>query len=141
MSLCFFLSFPLPAALRAPKVSLHPNLFRVGGNYTVYCNSTSGPVTNFTLSLYYRSLPVTPGTNWTFAGSVFLTDSNNIFISNTNAVVPIEFTCDMEMLYNGKVLSSPKSNIEKAIPGTENLFFFFVCMYESLCVLIQTQKT
>ncbi|XP_048055273.1 uncharacterized protein si:dkey-195m11.11 isoform X1 [Megalobrama amblycephala] len=104
------------SALRAPKVSLHPSLFRVGGNYTVYCNSTSGPVTNFTLSLYYRSLPVTPGTNWTFAGSVFLTHSDNIFISNTNAVVPIEFICDMEMLYNGKVLSSPKSNIEKAIP-------------------------
>ncbi|KAK7155503.1 hypothetical protein R3I93_010210 [Phoxinus phoxinus] len=104
------------SALPPPKVSLHPNLFLVGGNYTVYCNSTAGPVTNFTLSLYYRILPVTHGTNWTFAGSVFLTDGTSIYLRQTKAVVQIEFACTMEMLYNGKVLHSPQSKIEQAFP-------------------------
>ncbi|XP_051752583.1 uncharacterized protein LOC127514143 isoform X2 [Ctenopharyngodon idella] len=104
------------SALPAPKVSLHPNLFPVGGNYSVYCNSNAGPVTNFTLSLYRRILSVTPETNWTIVGSLFLTDNPNIVLRGTNAVIPEEFACDMEMLYNGKFMSSPKSNIVKAIP-------------------------
>ncbi|CAM4626337.1 unnamed protein product [Leuciscus chuanchicus] len=104
------------SALPPPTVSLHPSVFLVGGNYTVYCDSTAGPVTNFTLSLYYRILPVTPGTNWTFAGSVFLTDGNRIYSRYTNAVVQIEFVCTMGMLYNGKVLHSLQSKIEQAIP-------------------------
>ncbi|XP_067316113.1 uncharacterized protein si:dkey-195m11.11 [Pseudorasbora parva] len=112
-------SNPLPlfvSALPPPKVSLKPNLFLVGGNYTVYCNSAAGPVTNFTLILYYRTLPVTRGTNWTTAGSVFLTNSNSIFLQQTNAVIPIEFACTMEMLYNGKMLRSPQSKSEQAFP-------------------------
>lgn len=136
----FLSCFPLPAALPPPIVSLHPSVFLVGGNYTVYCDSTAGPVTNFTLSLYYRILPVTPGTNWTFAGSVFLTDGNKIYSRYTNAVAQIEFVCTMEMLYNGKVLRSLQSKIEQAFPGTEKRYIS-LHVWELICVLIVYTQT
>lgn len=111
-----FLSLSFPAALSHPKVTVHPNLFRKGENYTVQCESAYNLATNFTLSLYYR---ITPDTNWTLAGSLFLTNYTSIVLRQTNAVVPIEFACSMEMLYNGKVLHSSLSKSEQAIPGTE----------------------
>ncbi|XP_018934832.2 uncharacterized protein si:dkey-195m11.11 [Cyprinus carpio] len=104
------------SALSHPKVTVHPNLFRKGENYNVYCESSYNLATNFTLSLYYRILPVTPGTNWTLAGSLFLTNHTSIILRQTNVVVPIEFACSMEMLYNGKVLHSSLSKSEQAIP-------------------------
>ncbi|KAF4112344.1 uncharacterized protein si:dkey-195m11.11 [Onychostoma macrolepis] len=104
------------SALSHPKVTVHPNLFRKGENYTVQCDSAYNLATNFTLSLYYHILPVTPGTNWTFAGSLFLTNYTSIVLRQTNVVVPIEFACSMEMLYNGKVLHSSLSKSEQAIP-------------------------
>ncbi|KAL1272651.1 hypothetical protein QQF64_028513 [Cirrhinus molitorella] len=104
------------SALSPPKVTLHPNLFLKGENYTVQCESVYSLVTNFTLSLYYRILPATLGTNWTSAGSLFLTNHTTIVLRQTNAVVPLEFACTMEMLYNGKLLHSSQSNIEQAFP-------------------------
>ncbi|XP_052414262.1 uncharacterized protein si:dkey-195m11.11 [Carassius gibelio] len=104
------------SALPHPKVTVQPKLFRKGENYNVYCDSGDILATNFTLSLYYRLLPVTPGTNWTLAGSVFLTNVTSIVLRQTNVVVPIEFACSMEMLYNGKLLHSSLSNSEQAIP-------------------------
>ncbi|XP_073708595.1 uncharacterized protein [Garra rufa] len=105
------------SALSPPNVTVHPNLFLKGEDYTVQCDSVySLLVTNFTLSLYYRILPVTPGTNWTSSGSLFLTNHTSIIVTQRNAVVPVEFTCTMEMLYNGKVLHSSQSKIEQAFP-------------------------
>lgn len=134
MSICFFLSFP--AALSHPKVTVHPNLFRKGENYMVQCESAYNLATNFTLSLYYRILPVTPGTNWTFAGSLFLTNNTSIVLRQTNVVVPIEFACSMEMLYIGKFLHSSLSKSEQAIPGTEEQCIpFYVEIGVYMCVV------
>lgn len=131
-----FLSLFFPAALSHPKVTVHPNLFRKGENYNVYCESSYNLATNFTLSLYYRILPVTPGTNWTLAGSLFLTNHTSIILRQTNVVVPIEFACSMEMLYNGKVLHSSLSKSEQAIPGTEEQCIpFYVEIVVVKCVL------
>ncbi len=135
-----FLSLSFPAALSHPKVTVHPNLFRKGENYTVQCESAYNLATNFTLSLYYRILPVTPDTNWTFAGSLFLTNYTSIVLRQTNAVVPIEFACSMEMLYNGKVLHSSLSKSEQAIPGTEEQcipFYVEIGVFMSVVSLIK----
>ncbi|TRZ02523.1 hypothetical protein DNTS_026578, partial [Danionella cerebrum] len=102
-------------ALSPPNITVNPNPFLHGGNYTVYCNTSLSSLTNFTLSLFYRILPVTPGTNWTSLGSMFFTGS--IYARQTNVVIPVEYGCTIEMLYNGKVLKSPLA-IEKAIPET-----------------------
>ncbi|XP_055070057.2 uncharacterized protein [Misgurnus anguillicaudatus] len=105
------------SSLPPPKVTLHPKLFAFGGNYSVYCDSTADKATNFSMSLYYRYLPVTPNTTLTSLGSVNLTGNHNrIILTQTNVNFQAEFVCTMEMLYKGKVLRSPLSNFEEAIP-------------------------
>lgn len=113
-----FLFISLLAHLPPPKVTMQPKFFSVGGNYTVYCDSTLNHATNFSMSLYYRTLPVTPQTTLFHLGSLNLTGTNNrIFVTQTNANIQVEYVCTMKMLYNGKVLHSPLSNFEAAIPG------------------------
>ncbi|XP_065128805.1 uncharacterized protein [Paramisgurnus dabryanus] len=105
------------SSLPPPKVSLHPKLFAFGGNYTVYCDSTADMATNFSMSLYYRNLPVTPNTTLISLGSVNLTgNKNRIVLTQKNVNFKVEFVCTMEMLYKGKLLRSPLSNFEEAIP-------------------------
>ncbi|XP_043097773.1 uncharacterized protein si:dkey-195m11.11 [Puntigrus tetrazona] len=101
------------SSLTSPTVTVHPNVFMIGQNYTVQCDSAYS-LPNITLSLYYR--PVTPGSNWTLVGSLFLTNNTSIILRQTNAVEPVEFACSMEMMYNGKVLHSSLSKSEQAIP-------------------------
>ncbi|KAA0713030.1 hypothetical protein E1301_Tti016437 [Triplophysa tibetana] len=103
--------------LPPPKVTVQPNFFSVGGNYTVYCDSTLKHAANFSMSLYYRTFPVTPQTTLIHLGSLNLTGNDNrILIRQTNANIKVEYVCTMKMLYNGKVLHSPLSNFEAAIP-------------------------
>ncbi|XP_057193424.1 uncharacterized protein si:dkey-195m11.11 isoform X1 [Triplophysa rosa] len=103
--------------LPPPKVTVQPKFFSVGGNYTVYCDSTLDHATNFSMSLYYRTLPATPQTTLIHLGSLNLTGNDNrILVRQTNANIQVEYVCTMKMLYNGKVLHSLLSNFEAAIP-------------------------
>nr|XP_055070209.1 uncharacterized protein LOC129451157 [Misgurnus anguillicaudatus] len=105
------------SSLPPPKLTLRPKLFRFGGNYTVYCDSTTDKATNFSMSLYYRTLPVTPKTTFIHLRSLNLTETTNkIILTQKNVNFQVEYVCTMEMLYNGKVLRSPLSNYEAAIP-------------------------
>ncbi|XP_073671404.1 uncharacterized protein [Paramisgurnus dabryanus] len=105
------------SSLPPPKLTLHPKLFTFGGNYTVYCDSTADKATNFSMSLYYRNIPVTPNTTFIQLRSLNLTETTNkIILTQTNVNFQVEYVCTMEMLYNGKVLRSPLSNYEAAIP-------------------------
>ncbi|XP_051996280.1 uncharacterized protein si:dkey-195m11.11 [Xyrauchen texanus] len=105
------------SSLPPPKLTLEPNLFRVGGNYTVFCDSTAGPATNFSMSLFYRPLPVATGNSLTLIGTVNVTGVNHYIFSTVRyAVNRVEYVCTMEMLYHGRHLYSPMSNFEAAIP-------------------------
>lgn len=103
------------SALSPPNITVNPDFFLEGSDYTVSCNITPNTWTNFTMSQFYRFLPFTPATNWTLLGSAFLTDSSSTYSSQKNIFVPVEYGCSMEMVYNGKVLHSPLAT-KQAIP-------------------------
>nr|XP_021327496.1 deleted in malignant brain tumors 1 protein-like [Danio rerio] len=103
------------SALSPPNITVNPDFFLEGGNYTVSCNITPNTLTNYTMSQFYRYLPFTPANNWTLLGSSFLTDISSTYSSQKNMFVPVEFACSTEMVYNGKVLHSPLAT-KQAIP-------------------------